>query len=748
MQSRWLVLLLGVAASVSAQTLTRQNLAAILGFENGTPGQFPAGWGGNAGAAFIDSQVFHSGKYSCRIDRTSTSSGTFSTISASIPLDFIGQTITWRGWIKMQNVSDYVALWLREDAGSTPSVSFATMQGQNIGGTRDWAQYSVSTPVVSGATSVIMGFFVSGSAGSAWVDDLELLVDGVPVAQAPAIPAAFTSDHEFDNGSKISITSLTDAQVQNLATLAKVWGFLKYHHPAVTSGKLHWDYELFRIMPKVLTAADSATASQAISTWISGIGPVTPCTACAKLDSSDLYLGTNLDWMEDATLLGADLSKALQSIYQNRSSAAKQFYVELAANVGNPQFDDELAYPGLKLPDSGYQLLALFRYWNMVQYFYPNRDIMADDPAGSPNYWDDVLTASIRGIALAPDSVSYQQQLMKFIANIHDTHANLWSSISTRPPMGACQLPVDVRFVEGQPIVVRWNSKTAGPASGLMPGDIIQELDGVSIGDLIAQWTPFYADSNDAARMRDIGLYMTRGACGAAQVTVDRGDGPVHLTTNRVPTNTLDLSASSTHDRPGDTFQMLTPDVAYLKLSSVKAANSASYIQSAAGTKGLVIDIRNYPSEFVVFTLGDLLASAPADFVRFTQGDIANPGAFHWLPTLGLTPQQPHYGGKVIVLVDEITQSQAEYTTMAFRAAGAIVIGSTTAGADGNVSTIPLPGNLSSYISGIGVFYPDNTPTQRVGIIPDIVVPPTIDGIRAGRDELIEEAMRQITGGN
>ena len=98
---------------------------------------------------------------------------------------------------------------------------------------------------------------------------------------------------------------------------------------------------------------------------------------------------------------------------------------------------------------------------------------------------------------------------------------------------------------------------------------------------------------------------------------------------------------------------------------------------------------------------------------------------------MGLAPQQPHYNGKVVILVDEVTQSQAEYTTMAFRTApGAIVIGSTTAGADGNVSMVPLPGGLSSYISGIGVFYPDNRPTQRVGIIPDIEVRSTIAGCR------------------
>lgn len=749
MKRRLLVLFVCVASSTGAQTLTRQNLAAILGFENGTPGRFPAGWSGDTAAAFIDDQVFHGGKYSCRIERKATSSGTFSTISASIPLDFVGQTITWRGWIKTQDVADYVALWLREDAGSTPSVAFATMQGMNIGGTRDWSQYSISVPVVSGATAVIFGFFVSGASGEGWVDDLELLVDGAPVAQANGIPTVFSADREFDNGSKITITSLSDVQVRNLATLAKVWGFLKYHHPAVTSGKHHWDYELFRVMPQVLNAGDSASANQAMSTWISNLGPVAACTVCADLDSSDLYLSPDLDWIQDTSLLGASLSQTLENIYQNRTPGAKQFYIELAPVVGNPLFDDELSYATLKLPDSGYQLLGLFRYWNMVQYFYPNRDIMADDPASARDYWDNVLAESITGIALTQDSLTYQQELMKFIAKINDTHANLWSSIAARPPIGACQLPVDVRFVEGQPLVLRWNSQTAGPAYGLMPGDIIKELDGVSVEDLVAKWTPIYADSNNAARMRDIGLYMTRGTCGPAEVAVNRGNDTFDFMTSRVPTRSLDLSASSTHDLRGDTFQMLSKDVAYLKLSSVKMADSASYIQSAAGTKGLIIDIRNYPSEFVVFTLGDLLVSSPTDFVRFTQGDVTNPGAFHWQRPLGLTPLQPHYGGKVVILVDELTQSQAEYTTMAFRTApGAIVIGSATAGADGNVSTIPLPGNFSSYISGIGVFYPDNAPTQRVGIIPDVMIAPTIDGIRAGRDELIEEAMRQIRGSN
>ena len=110
-------LCLALAPLCGAQTLTRQNIASILGFENNTrAGVFPAGWGGNGGVT--DSQVVHSGKYAARIDRNASSAGTFTTLTAAIPLDFAGKTIEWRGYIKWQNVNGSVALWLREDGAS------------------------------------------------------------------------------------------------------------------------------------------------------------------------------------------------------------------------------------------------------------------------------------------------------------------------------------------------------------------------------------------------------------------------------------------------------------------------------------------------------------------------------------------------------------------------------------------------------------------------------------------------------
>ncbi len=286
----------------------------------------------------------------------------------------------------------------------------------------------------------------------------------------------------------------------------------------------------------------------------------------------------------------------------------------------------------------------------------------------------------------------------------------------------------------------------ANSVGGLQLGDVITKLDDVPLAKLIAQWSPYYSASNEAARLRDLGRYLTRGDCGDIKIGIRRGADALTIATTRVSLAINDFSPGF-HDLPGPTFRLLSKDVAYLKLSSAKDAEAASYVQQAAGSKGLVIDIRNYPSSFMVFALGNLLVDHETPFVRFTEADLSNPGAFHWAATESLQPEKPHYNGKVVILVDETSMSQAEYTAMAFRVApGAIVVGSTTSGADGNVSPFPLPGDFHTGISGIGVFYPDKAPTQQIGIVPDVKFTPTIAGIRAGRDEVLEEAVRQVLG--
>lgn len=190
----------------------------------------------------------------------------------------------------------------------------------------------------------------------------------------------------------------------------------------------------------------------------------------------------------------------------------------------------------------------------------------------------------------------------------------------------------------------------------------------------------------------------------------------------------------------------MNPDIAYLYPGTIKNSYLPELMSRIEKTKGLVIDLRCYPSDFIVFTLGKYLMPTATPFVKFSKGNIQFPGLFTYMGALKVGGDNPgYYKGKVVILVNELTQSQAEYTTMALRVAPrAVVIGSTTAGADGNVSDFFLPGGIRTMISGLGVYYPDGRETQRIGIIPNIVVRPTIKGIKEGRDELVEKGIELI----
>ena len=183
-----------------------------------------------------------------------------------------------------------------------------------------------------------------------------------------------------------------------------------------------------------------------------------------------------------------------------------------------------------------------------------------------------------------------------------------------------------------------------------------------------------------------------------------------------------------------------------MKLSSVKRDDVASVREAAAQHGGLVIDLRNYPSA-IFRELAQHLIEEPTPTVRFTYCDIDNPGAFVWKEPNVLEPLEPFLDIPVAVLVDEVTQSAAELHAITFQAGPQVrVFGSTTAGADGNVSPIPLPGGHQTKLSSIGVFLADDTPTQRVGVPIDHEVRPTVDGIRESRDEVLEAALRWIWG--
>lgn len=716
-----------------------RTLDSILRFE-GPRGErtTPYGWGGGpAGTIWFDSVIVHGGAGAARLERGAQSAGSFTALTKRLPADIAGEMIELRGFLRTDGVTGFAGLWLREDAMSAV-VQFDNMQDRGLAGTTDWTEYVVRLPLDERARELVFGVLLSGE-GRVWADDLQLLVDGKPIADAPKrerVATILDTDTTFSAGSGIAVSALTPTQTEHIAVLGLVWGFLKYHHPRVAAGDLHWDYELFRVLPGVLRAADRARLRRVLLEWVDRVGVPERCGPCAS-EPADAQLLPSLAWIRDTALLGPALSHRMRQIHRNRFAGPEHFYVSQVPGVANPVFDRELPYAHQRPPDAGYRILALLRLWTIIEYSFPYRDLLDDD-------WHAVLRESLPRFVAGSDWDAYRLALLALIARVRDTHANLWGGPDVRPPRGDCAFPLTLRFVEGLVTVTHLLDGAWGEASGLEIGDVVETVDGRSVDSLIEAWSPYYPASNRPTRLRDIARSLPRGACGAGSLGIKGPDGMRTVTAPRIRAET---ALPRPHDRPGDTFQFLSDDVAYIKLSSIRAQDIPGYLERASATRGLVIDIRNYPAEFVVFALGARLVEEPTPFARFTRGSLNNPGAFMWSPPVSLQPEAPAYKGKVVVLVDEVSTSQAEYTAMALRAGPrAVVVGSTTAGADGNVSPIPLPGGLRTAISGIGVFYPDRRPTQRIGIIPDVTVVPTIAGVREGRDEVLEEALRQILG--
>ncbi|WP_375416241.1 S41 family peptidase [uncultured Hymenobacter sp.] len=544
-------------------------------------------------------------------------------------------------------------------------------------------------------------------------------------ALSGALPPAATEE----------LPRLTPRQVEHVAALGQVWGFLKYFHPAVAGGQRDWDAELLRQLPLVLACRSEAECSRLLSTWITGLGPVPACPACAVPPTKPVRLAPDLRWAWNAKRFSAPLRQQLAFIEANRYQGAPYYVTQ---NGSNTVFPHEEAYADQACPTPGLRLLALCRYWNMLQYYYPYPYTWNED-------WSDVLTDLLPRFAEATTPLAYRHAALALFARVHDGHARFY------PPdplleaeRGAYQVAADVQFLDDQAVVVRVRRDGLVPPPPLAPGDILTHLAGTSVAALVKQRLPETGASNRAAQLNTIALNLLYCATPQLAVRVVRAGRPLRLVAPAVKVGAVPPVAPAVAD---SMYRFLTPDVGYVDMARIKANKLAVIMKAFAHTKGIVVDQRNYPGDFVATEMPGFFLARPVPFAKFTQRDPNYPGRFVWFPADTIKPVGPApYTGQVVVLVNEVSRSAAEFTAMALRATPhATLLGSQTAGADGNSTRITLPGDLKTLMTGLGVYYPDGRETQRVGLVPDVLVRPTIAGLRAGHDELRDRAVELIT---
>lgn len=551
------------------------------------------------------------------------------------------------------------------------------------------------------------------------------------------------SDTEFQKGSKIKKQNLSPNQVEYLYKLCKVWGYTKYHHPDVIAGNINWDAELFRVMPNVLRAKSADEVNIALSDWLKNFPvkvetelPNEASKQWIKLQEEQGNKVLDTSWIQDVDDLGTELSGYLCGMSELYISDRRNSYASFE-EIGTVSFENEKIYP-VADGDMGMYLLGLFRFWNIYEYYSPNVEITTED-------WDVVFKQAIPKIANVENYKSYVKTIAEVVAKTGDAHTVVIDQEKVLYYYyGEYFLPCDIKIVENQVVVTQVKESE----KQLLAGDILLRIDGMSLEDRIEEQKKYHALPEENKILNQLKSTLLQSKGEKADIQILRGDER-----KTIQINTLKYQYE--YENPLPNAIMDPYNIGYIDPSNLEQGDLEKLMKEFKNTDGLIVDLRYYPSTAITYLLNEYINPDQKVFASISFPNQAIPGAFYHQEMVsgsGTLKEQENdirtfepYMGKVILLMDEGTQSQSEFAIMSLRQApNTTVLGNPSIGADGNITIVKLPGTIQFPISGLGVYTPEGEQTQRCGLQPDVECYQTIDGILSGKDELIEKAIELI----
>lgn len=524
-------------------------------------------------------------------------------------------------------------------------------------------------------------------------------------------------------------------ETEKLASVAKIWGFLKYYHPEVADGKYNWDQELFKILPEVKKSNDKEQLSKIYIEWIDKLGKIKKCKTCNEISGLEYFTKNfDLNWLNDRKLFTQQISKKLKFIENNRHQGEKYYVTVFYKNIGNIDLINEIEYKNFDWQDENLRLLTLFRYWNFIEYFFPYKyqtDIN----------WNDVLNKMIPKFLNPVDETDFHLAMLELIVSIDDSHAGFAPTDNTNNFFGNYWIPAQFKLIDDKAIITGFYSDSLAQINDLKVGDIITKVSHQEIETIFKQKEKYINGSNAARKKANAYYSIFNGSSDSVQIEFIRNNITYNKSIKRYSFKDFNYNKKKENEK----YKILDGNIGYVNMETIKIKDVPDIMENLKDTKAIIFDIRNYP-QGTLYSISNYITSTSNDFYKVTYPDLNYPGKFIWRNGSQCGGNGAlKYKGKVVLLVNEKSQSHAEFTTMCLQTGDHVTtIGSQTSGADGNVSRIEMAGGFKTAISGIGIFYPDRTETQRKGVKIDIEIKPTIQGIIDGKDEVLEKAIEYI----
>lgn len=533
----------------------------------------------------------------------------------------------------------------------------------------------------------------------------------------------------------LHFSAQTLSENQKLESLCKVWGFLKYYHPNVAKGQFDWDQQLFQKIDELENINNKDQLNEFYANWIESLGKVEECKDCIN-DNDKVYFLKNFDpgWMDDRQFFSENVSQKLKFIENNRNIGENYYF---GLNGRKVYFRNENSY-GSKFNSKQTALLELFRYWNYVEYFFAYK-------YKTDQNWNDVLREMIPKFLAVDNDENYHLSLAELVTKTDDSHAFLFSKLTSLNQYGRKNVPVQYSYAEGKLVVTKIFPTIFNEENPLKTGDVIYDVEGLTIPQKINLFGKYLPASNSWGKINKskyLFLYTNKDSL---ELKIER-DG-INLAI-KVKTYFQKEIIRENPTVP-EKWKFLDDEkkIGYVNMGLIKRSDLNDMFENLKNTESIIFDSRNYPN-MTILPLSRLLLPENKIYYEFIFPETNYLSKFYRRKNNIGRNNPDYYKGNVVVLVNEVTQSQAETTVMMFKQhPKAKVIGGYTSGANGDVISFNIAG-LKTCFTGLGAYYPNGKETQRIGIIPDIIVRPTVKGIQQGKDEIMERALEYLKSGN
>jgi C-terminal processing protease CtpA/Prc len=309
--------------------------------------------------------------------------------------------------------------------------------------------------------------------------------------------------------------------------------------------------------------------------------------------------------------------------------------------------------------------------------------------------------------------------------------------------IGARVLPLELRSIEGR-YVVTGKAEELPRDSPIAIGDEIVSIDGEPLEERVRRLWKYSGGSNEAARTDRVLFHAGRGP----------RDSVAELEVRGAEGTTRTVKVARTRGRSivgeGEIWRVLDGNIGYVDLTRLTVPQVDAMFTALSGTDAIVFDMRGEPHETGWSIAPRINTKRAAVGAIFQRPQLVPSREFETLTSYSFAMALPKtdraiYSGRTVMLIDERALSEAEWTGLLFEAAnGTKFIGSNSAGAVGDPAYLDLPGGITVRFTGHDVRHADGRPVQGIGLVPDVRVEPTVAGIRAGRDEVLERAVAYL----